>query len=145
MRRAKMSRAIAQRGAVNTAGEMVLGEHPALSELPKNIQIVFIFHKIGSGWWPITRRRDKKTEKHKIRRPIPGRRYVFNISIPQSVIESENKRNNTVYFLQQFCMGDTAAQKCLYSWLYIVSSCFHRGPWRESWLKNRSEFHGFLK
>ena len=43
-RRAKTSHAIAQRGAVNTAGEMGLGEHTTLPELPENIQIVFIFH-----------------------------------------------------------------------------------------------------
>lgn len=48
-RRAKTSHAIAQRGAVNTAGEMELGEHTTLPELPENIQIVFIFHKAGSG------------------------------------------------------------------------------------------------
>lgn len=103
--RAKTSHAIAQHGAVNTAGEMVLREHTTLPELPRNIQIVFIFHKIDSGWWPLGMRLEhskiKLGEPHQERECV----FVFNINIPLSLVEASYKQmvftsdNMDIFFL----------------------------------------------
>lgn len=84
---------------------MVLREHTTLPELPRNIQIVFIFHKIDSGWWPLGMRLEhskiKLGEPHQERECV----FVFNINIPLSLVEASYKQmvftsdNMDIFFL----------------------------------------------